>query len=110
MVHHHKLNTLSGICVLAQSIDAHYWEHQAEISHENPTSRSSVHKSKHKSDSSKSKSKSGNGSSHSKQKKKNSSTILSKGSTSEKKENPLNLSSKLGKDGKLTTSGMSMLS
>jgi len=98
MVHHHKPNSLQGLRVLAQLIDSRYWERRAEISRENGTSGSSGNKSEHQSDSSKSDSKSGKGSSHSKQK----NNSGSKGSTSDQKKPDPDLSSKLGKDGKLT--------
>src|SRR5882672_9789694 len=68
------------------------------ISHETGTSGFSGNKSEHQSDSSKSDSKSGKGSSHSKQK----NNSGSKGSTSDQKKPDPDLSSKLGKDSKLT--------
>src|SRR5882672_10298187 len=68
------------------------------ISHETGTSGFSRNKSKHQSESSKSDSKSGKGSLHSKQKNNSS----SKGSTSDQKKPDPDLSSKIGKDGKLT--------
>ena len=77
------------------------WERKAEISHKN-TSSTSRNKSENKSNNSKTEK--GKGSSKSKQKDSNSSSglTLSKGSTSESKKLNPNLSSKLGKDGKLT--------
>jgi len=71
--------------------------------HETQASRSSGNKSEHKSDSNKSDNKSSKGSSNSKQKNNNSSSTQGKGSTSgQKKSTTPDLSSKLGKDGKLT--------
>jgi len=65
--------------------------------------RISGNKTKQKSDSSKSDNKSGKGSSQSKQKNNHSGSTQSKGSTSEQKKSPTpDLSSKLGKDRKLT--------
>src|SRR5882672_1636616 len=101
MVHHDKPNTLAGLRKLIQAIDARYWEQCSEVSCETRASGSSGNKSKPKSDSNKSDNKSGKGSS--KQKNTNSGSTQSKGSTSEqKKATTPDLSSKLGKDGKLT--------
>ena len=101
MVHHDKPNTLAGLRKLVQAIDARYWERRGEVSRETRTSGSSGNKSEPKSDSNKSDNKSGKGSS--KQKNTNSSSTQGKGSTSEqKKATTPDLSSKLGKDGKLT--------
>src|SRR5882724_4852547 len=100
MVHHDKPNTLAGLRKLIQAINARYWERKGELSHE---TRASGNKSKHKSDSNKSDNKSGKGSSNSKQKNNNSGSTQGKGSSSkQKKSTTPNLSSKLGKDGKLT--------
>src|SRR5467141_195270 len=96
MVHHHKPNTLAGLRKLIQAIDARYWECKGELSHE---TRTSSNKSDNKSDSTKSDSKSGK--SKSKQKDNNSSSTQSKGSSSNPKKSTPDLSSKLGKDGKL---------
>ena len=102
MVHHDKPTTLSDLRKLVQAIDSRYWERKAEISHEN-ASGTSRNKSENKSDNSKTEK--GKGSSKSKQKDSNSSSALtsSKGSTLESKKSNPNLSSKLGKDGKLTS-------
>jgi len=101
MVHHDKLNTLAGLQKLVQAIDARYWEQHSEVSCETRASGYSRNKSEPKSDSNKSDNKSGKGSS--KQKNTNSGSTQSKGSTSEqKKATTPDLSSKLGKDGKLT--------
>jgi len=103
MVHHEKPNTLIGLRKLVQAIDARYWERKGELSRETRASGSSGNKSEHKSDSNKSDNKSGKGSSNPKQKNHNSGSTQGKGSTSEqKKPNVPDLSSKLGKDGKLT--------
>ena len=101
MVHHDKPTTLSDLQKLVQAIDSRYWERKAEISCEN-ASGASGNKSEHKSDNSKTEK--GKGSSKSKQKDSNSSSgsTSSKGSTSESKKSNPDLSSKLGKDGKLT--------
>ena len=92
---------LSDLQKLIQAIDSHYWERKAEISCEN-ASGTSGNKSENKSDNSKTEK--GKGSSKSKQKDSNSSSgsTSSKGSTSESKKSNPDLSSKLGKDGKLT--------
>jgi len=103
MVHHEKPNTLIGLRKLVQAINTRYWERKGELSRETRASGSSGNKSKHKSDSNKSDNKSGKGSSNPKQKNHNSGSTQGKGSTSEqKKPNVPDLSSKLGKDGKLT--------
>ena len=101
MVHHDKPTTLSDLRKLVQDIDSRYWEHKAEISHEN-ASRTSGNKSENKSDNSKTEK--GKGSYKSKQKDLNSSSgsTSSKGSTLESKKSNPDLSSKLGKDGKFT--------
>ena len=101
MVQHDKPTTLSNLRKLIQAIDSHYWERKAEISHKNASSASG-NKSENKSDNSKTEK--GKGSSKSKQKDLNSSSgsTSSKGSTSESKKLNPDLSSKLGKDGKLT--------
>ena len=104
MVHHNKPTTLSRLQRLVQAIDARYWERKAEIARETPTASSSSNKSE-KNDNNKSSSDKGKGSSQSKQKNNNnlSSGSLNKGKSSEpKKTLTPNLSSKLGKDGKLT--------
>src|SRR5882724_4337090 len=101
MVHHDKLNMLSGLRKLVQAIDARYWEQRGEVSQETRASGSSGNKSKHKTDSNKSDNKFGKGSSHSKPKNTSSGSTQNKGSTTERKPTTLNLSSKLGKDGKL---------
>jgi len=101
MVHHDKPNTLAGLRKLVQAIDARYWERRNEVSRETRASGSSGNKSEPKSDSNKSDNKSGKG--FSKQKNTNSGSTQGKGSTSEQKKAPTpDLSSKLGKDGKLT--------
>src|SRR5882724_2486857 len=103
MVHHEKLNTLVGLRKLVQAIDARYWERKGELSHETRASRFSGNKSEHKSDSNKSDNKSGKGSSNSKQNNNNAGSTQGKGSSSEQKKSPTpDLSSKLGKDRKLT--------
>ena len=101
LVHHNKPTTLSDLQKLIQAIDSCYWEHKAEISHEN-ASGTSRNKSENKSDNSKTEK--GKGSSKSKQKDSNSSSgsTSSKGSTLESKKSNPDLSSKLRKDGKLT--------
>ena len=101
MVHHNKPTTLSDLRKLVQAIDSRYWEHKAEISREN-ASGTSRNKSENKSDNSKTEK--GKGSSKSKQKDLNSSSGLtsSKGNSSESKKSNPDLSSKLGKDSKLT--------
>ena len=101
MVHHDKPTTLSDLRKLVQAINSRYWERKAEISHEN-ASGTSGNKLENKSDNSKTEK--GKGSSKSKQKDSNSSSgsTSSKGSTSESKKSNPDLSSKLGKDGKLT--------
>src|SRR5882724_6000175 len=48
MVHHDKLNMLSGLRKLVQAIDARYWEQRGEVSQETRASGSSGNKSKHK--------------------------------------------------------------
>src|SRR5882724_8756230 len=79
MVHHEKPNTLVGLHKLVQAIDARYWERKGELSHET------------------------RGSSNSKQENNNSGSTQGKGSSSEQKKSTTpDLSSKLGKDGKLT--------
>jgi len=83
-----------------QAIDAHHWEHHLEISHENTASGPSRHKSDNKPDRSDS-NKSNTGSSQSKQKNMSSGSTQGKGSSTEAKKTNPNLSSKLGKDGKL---------
>src|SRR6266850_2107832 len=99
MVHHNKLNTLAGLRRLVQAIDARYWERKGELSHETCASGSSGNKSDNKSDSAKSDNKSGK--SKSKQKDNNSGSTQGKGSSSDPKKSTPDLSSKLGKDGKL---------
>src|SRR5467141_1237421 len=100
MVHHDKLNTLAGLRKLVQAIDTRYWERKGELSCETCASGSSGSKSDNKYDSAKSDNKSGK--SKSKQKDNNSGSTQSKGSSSDPKKSPPDLSSKLGKDGKLT--------
>ena len=92
---------LSDLRKLVQAINSCYWECKVEISHEN-ASGTSRNKSENKSNNSKTEK--GKGSSKSKQKDSNSSSrsTSSKGSTSESKKSNPDLSSKLGKDGKLT--------
>src|SRR5882724_10464561 len=102
MVHHDKPNMLSGLRKLVQAIDARYWEQHGEVSHQTRASGSSRNKSKQKSDSNKSDNKFGKGSSHPKQKNTSSSSTQNKGSTTEWKPTTPDLSSKLGKDGKIT--------
>src|SRR5882724_371311 len=102
MVHHDKPNMLSGLRKLIQAIDAQYWEQCGEVSHKTRASGSSGNKSKQKSDSNKSDNKSGKGSSHPKQKNTSSGSTQNKGSTTKQKPTTPDLSSKLGKDGKLT--------
>src|SRR6266481_580616 len=99
MVHHDKPMTLPGLRKTAQAIDTWYWERRAEVSRETNTATTSMHKSE-KSDSSKTDAKS-KGSSHSRQRNLPGSS-QSKGSTSEPRKFIPNLTSKLGKDGKLT--------
>ena len=101
MVHHDKPTTLSDLRKLIQAIDSRYWECKAEISRKN-ASGTSGNKSENKSDNSKTEK--GKGSSKSRQKDSNSSSgsTSSKGSSSESKKSNPDLSSKLGKDSKLT--------
>jgi len=103
MVHHDKPTTLAGLRKLIQVIDSRYWERIAEVSWETTTSGSSSHKNENKSLDN-SKSDKGKSSSQSKQKSSNQSSgsSQSKGSSSEQKKTNPDLSSKLGKDGKLT--------
>jgi len=100
MVHHNKPNTLAGLRRLVQAIDARYWERKGELSRETRASGSSGNKSDNKPDSAKSDNKSGK--SKSKQKDNNSGSTQGKGSSSDPKKSTPDLSSKLGKDGKLT--------
>jgi len=103
MVHHDKLNTLSGLWKLVQAIDAQYWEWCGEVSHKTHASGTSRNKTEQKSDSSNSDNKSGKCSSQSKQKNNNSGSTQSKCSTSEQKKSTTpHPSLKLGKDRKLT--------
>ena len=99
MVHHDKPTTLLGLWKVMQAIDARYWEHCAEVSRETTTATTSGHRSE-KSDSSKTDTKS-KGSSQSWQKGTPSSS-QSKGSSSEPRKFIPDLTSKLGKDRKLT--------
>ena len=99
MVHHDKPTTLPGLWKTVQAIDAWYWEHHAEVSRKMNTATTSMHKSE-KSDSSKMDAKSKD-SSHSRQRNLPGSS-QSKGSTSELRKFIPDLTSKLGKDGKLT--------
>src|SRR6266481_1669808 len=99
MVHHDKPTTLLGLRKTMQAIDAHYWERRAEVSRETNTATTSTHKSE-KSDSSKTDAKS-KGSLHSRQKNLPGSS-QSKGSMSKPRKFIPDLTSKLGKDGKLT--------
>src|SRR5882672_724876 len=100
MVHHNKPNTLAGLRKLVQAIDTRYWERRNEVSRETRASGSSGNKSEPKSDSNKSDNK--NTHSKSKQKDNNSGSTQGKGSSSDPKKSTPDLSSKLGKDGKLT--------
>ena len=88
-----------------QAIDAHYWEHKAEIAHETPTVNSSGNKSE-KNNNNKSSSNKGKGSLQSKQKNNNNSSSGSnqnKGDSLEpKKMSTPDYASKLRKGGKLT--------
>src|SRR6266481_8067788 len=99
MVHHDKPTTLPGLQKTVQAIDAWYWEHHVEVSHKTTTMTTSRHRSE-KYDSSKMDAKS-KGSSHSQQKNPPGSS-QSKGSTSKPRKFLPDLTSKLGKDGKLT--------
>ena len=105
MVHHEKPTTLSGLRKLMQAIDACYWEHKVEITCETPAMNSSGNKSE-KNNNNKSSSNKSKGSLQSKQKNNNnlsSGSSQNKGKSSEpKKTLTPNLSSKLGKDRKLT--------
>ena len=102
MVHHDKPTTLAGLCKLVQAIDSRYWERRVEVSHEAGPSNTS-NKADQKSDSTKSDSRSGKGSSNSKSKNTQSGSSQGKGSSSDPKKSATpDLSSKLGKDGKLT--------
>jgi len=102
MVHHDKPTTLAGLRKLVQAIDSRYWERRAEVSCEAGPSNTG-NKADHKSDSTKSDSKSGKGSSNSKSKNTQSGSSQGKGSSSDAKKSATpDLSSKLGKDGKLT--------
>ena len=103
MVHHDKPTTLAGLRKLVQAIDSRYWECKAEVSRETTASGSSSHKNENKS-SDNTKSDKSKSSSQSTQKSSNQSSgsSQSKGSSSEPKKSNPNLSSKLGKDGKLT--------
>src|SRR6266481_6918507 len=98
MVHHDKLTTLPGLRKVAQAIDVRYWEHRAEVSCETTTVTTSRHRSE-KSDSSKMDTKS-KGSLQSQQKNPPGSS-QSKGSSSKPRKFIPDLTSKLGKDGKL---------
>src|SRR5882672_877766 len=89
-----------GLRRLVQAIDARYWERKGELSRETRASGSSGNKSDNKPDSAKSDNKSGK--SKSKQKDNNSGSTQGKGSSSDPKKSTPDLSSKLGKDGKLT--------
>ena len=100
MVHHDKLTSLSSLQKLSQVIDTRYWECRTEISGKTTTSGTSRNKSESKSE--KMDHKSNKGSLQFKQKNMTSGSVQSKGSTMEAKKMPLDLSSKLGKDGKLT--------
>ena len=99
MVHHDKPTSLSGLQKLSQAIDACYWERHVEVSHEIAISGTSGNKSESKSE--KSDPKSNKGSSQSKQKNMSSGSSQSKRSSTEAKKMNPDLSSKLGKDGKL---------
>jgi len=103
MVHHDKPTTLAGLRKLIQAIDSRYWEHKAKVSQETTASGSLGHKNENKS-SDNTKSDKGKSSSQSKQKSSNNSSgsSQSKGSSSEPKKTNPDLSSKLGKDSKLT--------
>ena len=105
MVHHEKPTTLSGLWKLVQAIDARYWEHKVEITRKTPAANSSSNKSE-KNNNNKLSSNKGKGSLQSKQKNINnlsSSSPQNKGQSLEpKKMSTPDLSSKLGKDGKLT--------
>ena len=88
--------TLDGLCVLCQEIDTCYWEHKDEISHSAKSHPSSSSKP----------SNSGGNSSKSGQEKSKSSNTTSSASTPANKPasgtTQLDLTAKLGKDGKLT--------
>src|SRR6266481_6018569 len=99
MVHHDKPTTLPGLQKVTQAIDVCYWECRTEVSCETTTATTSRHRSE-KSDSAKTDTKS-KGSSQSLQKNPPGSS-QSKGSTSELRKFIPDLTSKLGKDGKLT--------
>ena len=104
MVHHEKPTTLSGLQKLVQTIDPSYWERKVDITCETPAANSSSNKSE-KNDNNKLSSNKGKGSSQSKQNNNNLSCSSSqnKGKSWEpKKTSTPNLSSKLGKDRKLT--------
>ena len=96
MVHHDKLTTLSGLRRLTQAINARYWERRAEVSRETTTSGTMTNKSE-TSDTAKMDTKS-----KGKQKSTSLGSSQSKGSSLEPKKTTPDLSSKLGKDGKLT--------
>ena len=103
MVHHNKPTTLSRLRRLMQAINTCYWECKAEIACETPAANSSSNKSEKNNN--KSSSDKGKGSSQSKQNNNNNSSSSSsnKGKSSEpKKTSTPDLSSKLGKDRKLT--------
>ena len=103
MVHHNKLTTLTNLRKFVQAINSCYWECKTKKSQEAATSGSSGSKNNNKSLDN-SKSDKGKGSLQSKQKNSNQSSgsSQSKGSSSALKKSNPDLSSKLGKDGKLT--------
>src|SRR6266481_2657063 len=97
MVHHDKPTTLLGLQKITQAIDMQYWEHHAGVSHETATATTSRRRSEKSDSKTDAKSK---GSLHSQQKNPPGSS-QSKGSTSEPEKFIPDLTSKLGKDGKL---------
>ena len=106
-----KLDNLNWLCTLIQSIDAHYWERHSRISRENAASSSKADKSdkfvkpNSESDNRKNNSGSNKGNSGSNNNNNNSGSSLNNSGqppTSSSNSNKPDLSSKLGKDGKLT--------
>ncbi|KIO13226.1 hypothetical protein M404DRAFT_18730 [Pisolithus tinctorius Marx 270] len=90
-----KLSTLAQLHELAQTIDAHYWEHKAEISH---TTKSTTNKSQSSSSNNKSKSLSSASAPKSNTKGKGKQKDLPKPDASKS-----DIAHLLGKDGKLTS-------
>ena len=88
--------TLYKLCTLIQAIDVHYWECKSEVNHQVKPSNNPSTTSSRSSDKPSTSSSSGNNSGFSKDFNK------SKGKTTNISTPKSNISSKLGKDGKLT--------